>query len=175
MVGNPCAVEPRVSDDPDGKPCEEGEHDLDSAMRVFKAQPLFQGIGKIVAQFLVDFLNDGHDLGALYSAFRKAYVNDTENPDMPSVIVAKTVMGKGISFMEGDAHFHGVAPNAEQVATALEELGQENNLESLVADRKALGHLLKRDFDEFEARILPVDTGTPRTYEVDGGVVDSLA
>lgn len=115
---------------------------------------------------------DGHDLGALYSAFRKAYVNDTENPDMPSVIVAKTVMGKGISFMEGDAHFHGVAPNAEQVATALEELGQENNLESLVADRKALGHLLKRDFDEFEARILPVDTGTPRTYEVDGGVVD---
>ncbi|MDF1662708.1 MAG: transketolase [Planctomycetota bacterium] len=115
---------------------------------------------------------DGHDLGALYSAFRKAYVNETEQPDKPTVIVAKTIMGKGISFMEGDAHFHGVAPNDEQVATALKELGQENDLAALKAERKTLGHLLKRDFDEFEARMLPVDTGTPRTYEVDGGNVD---
>ena len=44
---------------------------------------------------------------------------------MPSVIVCETVKGKGISFMENVVDWHGVAPNAEQAARALKELGAE--------------------------------------------------
>ena len=43
--------------------------------------------------------------------------------DGPTVIIANTVKGKGISFMENNPAFHGAAPNDEQLAQALEELG----------------------------------------------------
>ena len=39
-----------------------------------------------------------------------------------TAIVADTVKGKGVSFMEDNPAFHGAAPNAEQYATAMEEL-----------------------------------------------------
>jgi transketolase len=41
---------------------------------------------------------------------------------VPVVVVAYTVKGRGVSFMEGDAGWHGKAPNAEQTAAALAEL-----------------------------------------------------
>lgn len=41
---------------------------------------------------------------------------------MPSVIILKTVKGKGVSFMENVASWHGVAPNDEQFQAAMEEL-----------------------------------------------------
>ena len=44
---------------------------------------------------------------------------------MPTVIVAKTIKGKGVSFMENKASWHGVAPNDEQYAIAMEELEKE--------------------------------------------------
>ena len=40
----------------------------------------------------------------------------------PSVIIAHTVKGKGVSFMENQADFHGKAPNAAEVEIALKEL-----------------------------------------------------
>jgi transketolase len=40
----------------------------------------------------------------------------------PAMIVAHTIKGKGVSFMEGDAGWHGKAPSAEQVAAAFAEL-----------------------------------------------------
>ncbi len=43
----------------------------------------------------------------------------------PSVIVARTVKGKGVSFMEGKPAWHGVAPNKEQLAAALAEVGAD--------------------------------------------------
>lgn len=62
---------------------------------------------------------DGHDIAALYAAMdaAEAYVNG------PSVILAKTVKGKGVSFMEGKAAWHGKAIDAESFATAMKELG----------------------------------------------------
>jgi len=61
---------------------------------------------------------DGHDFAQLISAFNK--FDATKNK--PFVILAHTVKGKGISFMEGQAGWHGKAPNAEQLKQALEEL-----------------------------------------------------
>jgi transketolase len=43
--------------------------------------------------------------------------------DKPSIIIASTIKGKGVSFMENEASWHGNAPSAEQVTQALNELG----------------------------------------------------
>ena len=62
---------------------------------------------------------DGHDATAIYTTLKAAGEDKTK----PWCIIANTVMGKGISFMENKAHFQGVALNAEELAAAVEELG----------------------------------------------------
>lgn len=62
---------------------------------------------------------DGHDVPDLLEAI----VAPPADPAVPVAVVAYTVKGKGVSFMEGDAGWHGKAPNAEQTAAALAELG----------------------------------------------------
>ena len=61
---------------------------------------------------------DGHDFDQILSALAKA----REFKGMPTAIIMKTTKGKGISFMENQAGWHGKAPNAEQFATAKAEL-----------------------------------------------------
>ncbi|MCI7181230.1 MAG: transketolase [Schaedlerella sp.] len=61
---------------------------------------------------------DGNDFDQIDAAFKEA----REVQGMPTAIIAKTVKGKGISFMENAVGWHGVAPNAEQYAAAMEEL-----------------------------------------------------
>ncbi len=61
---------------------------------------------------------DGHDFDALIRAFDEA----RREEDRPVVILAETVKGKGVSFMENNAGWHGKAPNAEQYAQAKAEL-----------------------------------------------------
>ena len=64
---------------------------------------------------------DGHDMAQITGAFAQARAFSGK----PTVIVAETVKGKGVSFMEDQAGWHGKAPNAEQAAQALAELGGE--------------------------------------------------
>lgn len=61
---------------------------------------------------------DGHDFTALADAFEQA----KGLTGAPTVLLAKTVKGKGVSFMENEAGWHGKAPNAEQYETARAEL-----------------------------------------------------
>ena len=61
---------------------------------------------------------DGHDFDSLKKAFAEA----KETKNCPTVIIAKTVKGKGISFMENNVAWHGAAPNKEQYEQAMEEL-----------------------------------------------------
>ncbi|MBQ1270813.1 MAG: transketolase [Clostridia bacterium] len=61
---------------------------------------------------------DGHDLDAILAAFAEAKATKGQ----PTVILAKTVKGKGVSYMENNAGWHGKAPNAEQFAQAKAEL-----------------------------------------------------
>jgi transketolase len=65
---------------------------------------------------------DGHNIEALNQALSAAKANQT---DTPQLILAQTVKGKGVSFMENQAGWHGKAPNAEEVETALAELNAE--------------------------------------------------
>jgi transketolase len=62
---------------------------------------------------------DGHDVSAVIAAFDEA----RRTKGTPSVVLAQTVMGKGVSYMEDDYRWHGVPPNIEQAEKALVELG----------------------------------------------------
>jgi transketolase len=73
----------------------------------------------------VKYLEDGHDCNAIFSTLSEAYQNTS---GMPTVIVARTVMGKGISFMENLAKYHGSPLSPDQLGEALAELGVENDL-----------------------------------------------
>jgi transketolase len=61
---------------------------------------------------------DGHNLEALASAFEEAEATKGK----PSVLIAHTIKGKGVSFMENNPKFHGVAPTKDEVEAALKEL-----------------------------------------------------
>lgn len=61
---------------------------------------------------------NGHDIPALQSAFAEAAATKGK----PTVLIAHTVKGKGVSFMENNPKFHGVAPTAAEVELALKEL-----------------------------------------------------
>lgn len=64
---------------------------------------------------------DGHDFGQISQAFADAKGCGRK----PTAIVAKTIKGKGVSFMEGNAGWHGKAPNDDEARRAVEELGGE--------------------------------------------------
>ncbi len=61
---------------------------------------------------------DGNDFDQIAAAFKEA----RKTKGMPTAIIAKTIKGKGVSFMEDQAGWHGKAPNDEQYAQAMEEL-----------------------------------------------------
>ena len=64
---------------------------------------------------------DGHDFDQIAAAFAEAKATK----GMPTAIIAKTVKGKGVSFMEDKAAWHGAAPNDEQYAVAMADLEKE--------------------------------------------------
>lgn len=108
---------------------------------------------------------DGHDFGALYSAFRAARTGRAGRADRPTVLLLRTVMGKGISFIENDHNYHGKALTDAQAAQAFAELGVENNLDALKALRKT-GNPHTHAHEIVADRDIRVATGTPHTYAV---------
>ena len=64
---------------------------------------------------------DAHDFDSLEAAFENAKATKGK----PTAIIAKSIKGKGVSFMENEASWHGAAPNAEQYEQAMKELGVE--------------------------------------------------
>lgn len=82
---------------------------------VMNIKPLdkkFEGFGWNV------LIIDGHSFKDLENALKNA----RETKDKPTVIIANTVKGKGVSFMENNAGWHGSAPNAQQRDQAVEEI-----------------------------------------------------
>ena len=88
---------------------------------VMQVQPLaakYEAFGWEVLQI------DGHDMAQIVAAFEKARAAAGK----PVVILADTVKGKGVSYMENQAGWHGKAPNREELATALADLGLAGRL-----------------------------------------------
>jgi len=67
---------------------------------------------------------DGHDMGAIVSALDAARSAEGK----PVVILADTIKGKGVSFMENQAGWHGKAPNRDELAAALRDLGLDGRI-----------------------------------------------
>lgn len=84
-------------------------------------------IGPIVDKFKAFGWNvieiDGHDFDQIFAALDMA----KETVGKPTMIVAKTVKGKGVSFMENEAGWHGTAPSDSDLEKALAELGGADN------------------------------------------------
>lgn len=70
------------------------------------------------------FLCDGNNITDFINAFEKARTVKGN----PRVIIARTIMGKGVSFMEDNHLWHGKAPNEREAKIALEELGGNNHV-----------------------------------------------
>jgi len=62
---------------------------------------------------------DGHDFAAL----QKAFADAAATKGKPTVVIANTIKGKGVSFMENNPKFHGVAPTKDELEKALQEIG----------------------------------------------------
>lgn len=62
---------------------------------------------------------DGHNFEEIFAAIEEA----KNTKEKPTIIIAKTVKGKGVSFMENQVGWHGKAPSEEEAVKALEELG----------------------------------------------------
>lgn len=66
-------------------------------------------------------VKDGHNFEEILWAFKEA----KKVKDKPQIIIAHTIKGKGVSFMEGNNHFHGRAPNKEEEIKALKEISED--------------------------------------------------
>ena len=82
------------------------------------------GMNNITEKFMRFGFNvinvDGHNIDNLIDAFTTA----KQTKDKPTIIIAKTVKGKGVSFMENKAEWHGKAPSKEEYEKAIEELNR---------------------------------------------------
>lgn len=67
---------------------------------------------------------DGNDFDEIDAAFKKA----RKTKGKPTAILARTIKGKGVSFMENKASWHGTAPNEEQYLAAMEELNERGHV-----------------------------------------------
>lgn len=66
---------------------------------------------------------DGHDVTQIVPALER--VREKKPVDRPSVVIAKTIKGKGVSLFENKVKYHGTPPSDEELAAALKELGAE--------------------------------------------------
>ncbi|MCF8055119.1 MAG: transketolase [Desulfocapsa sp.] len=74
----------------------------------------------------VKYLEDGHDCNAYFQTFSDAY---GKADGVPTVIVSRTIMGKGISFMENIAKYHGSPLDRDSLAKAMQELGVDDEFD----------------------------------------------
>lgn len=100
---------------------------------------------------------DGHDIATLYEAIAAAVADNSS----PTAIIARTVIGKGVSFIEGRAEYHGRALTPDEYGRAMAELGLDPDVERfrmLRAQAPTTGHLA------IDPPAVSVARTAPRTY-----------
>lgn len=116
----------------------------EEVMRLEKLDEKFKSFGFKV------FRVDGHNIEKLITTFNKA----TKVKNKPIVIIAKTIKGKGVSFMENNPAWHGVAPKDEQLIEALRELKLLDKipLEKLKQKAKTFQEKINKKIDSIEPK-----------------------
>ncbi len=105
---------------------------------------------------------DGHDYNDLFLALKTAYTNTS---GVPIMILARTVMGKGISFMENKAKYHGSPLSPDLLEDGLAELGFENSFEQWRQKRSQ--PVRTETIMEPRTEYPEIDPGSPILYEAD--------
>ncbi|HNQ22178.1 MAG TPA: transketolase [Phycisphaerae bacterium] len=95
---------------------------VETVMNVFPLADKYRAFGWRVLEV------NGHDVHQLCAAFEQA----RQPAGQPTVMIAETVKGKGVSFMENVVGWHGKAPNREQLEQALQELGFAWDIDALL-------------------------------------------
>ena len=103
---------------------------------------------------------DGHDIQAVYKALRHGLTSPGN-----VCVMANTIIGKGVSFMEGKHTYHGKALSEDECRQALTELGLDDDLEEVLKRRRTAK--VPQKIPAIPAIKLNVDVGTPRTYGAD--------
>ena len=136
----------------------------------------------VAAQWNVITVKDGHDFEQLFHALRRLSRQEVDDPANPTVLVAETVMGKGVSFMENKAKYHGSTLSEGDAAKALEELGLDNPIPLYRERRKTYFTFREKSCEAHLPAVIEV--GQPRSYGVDtltdnrsayGAVLEDLA
>ena len=103
---------------------------------------------------------DGHQFQKIYTAFREATLSKH-----PTAIIAHTIMGNGVSFIEGKEEFHGRALTLEEYKKAVQELGVEDDLERYQKIRE--WGTLSFAGRKYLVKTPSIQIGSPRNYGKD--------
>ena len=101
---------------------------------------------------------NGHDFKEIFDAIKYS----VNKKDKPVAIIARTVMGKGVSFMENKEKYHGSALSEDQLVDALKELNIENDLNKYKEMRK---NFKRKTYKEIKYPEIEINTGKPKDYE----------
>lgn len=115
----------------------------------------------------VKYLEDGHDYNAYFQAFSESYAKKSGKP---TVIIARTIMGKGISFMENLGKYHGSTLGRDDLAAAMKELGVDDEFDKWNALREQ--PVGTDTIQKFVPIKLDVKKGEPILYEA-GSMTDN--
>ena len=114
------------------------------------------------AHWNIIYVQDGNDFEQVFEALRSIYLSKSGDPRFPTALIARTVMGKGVSFMENKAKYHGSTLSEADAAKALEELGMDNPIARL-KERRRCSMVFQNHFSR--AQEYPrIETGEPKTY-----------
>ncbi len=134
------------------------------------------------AHWNVVYIQDGHDFEEIFHALRSVHRYEAGDPRFPTAIIARTIMGKGVLFMENKAKYHGSTLSESEAAKAFDGLGLVDPIPELKQKRDACRVFQKHFTPQL---IYPnIESGTPRTYGPEtltdnrsayGGALEDLA
>lgn len=112
----------------------------------------------------VVYVPDGNDFQLVYRGLRRAWYRDYMEPDRPTVVVMRTTMGKGVSFMEDKAKYHGSPLSRDALVAAFKELDLDTGMiDEWDAKRKA--HAIVSSHRDMSASYPDIEIGNPISYE----------
>ncbi len=115
----------------------------------------------------VQYQEDGHDTNAYFQTFSKAYQKED---GVPTVIVSRTTMSKGISFMENIPKYHGSPLDRQSLTKAMAELGVEDEFDKWTTLRE--NPVATETIQQYSAPSVTVSGGDPILYEA-GTMLDN--
>lgn len=116
----------------------------------------------VAAQWNVIDIKNGHDWEQIFRALRRIFRQEVDDPANPTVMVARTIMGNGVSFMENKAKYHGSTLSENDAAKALDELGVDNPI-PFYRERRKMYSNFREKFCEVR-QPAAIEVGEARSY-----------